>query len=84
MTASQVNAKVNRIRMPATASQASTPAPERKPMRRATPTTTTTEIRLATSEVSTCAQSTDDRAIGMDWKRSKMPLFMSMKSRKAV
>ena len=70
--------------MPATASQASTPAPERKPMRRATSTTTTTEIRLATSEVSTCAHSTDDRAIGMDWKRSKMPLCMSMKSRKAV
>ena len=39
---------------------------------------------MATSEVSTCAHSTDDRAIGMDWKRSKMPLFMSMKSRKAV
>jgi hypothetical protein len=55
--------------MPATASHASTPAPERKPMRRATSTTTTSEIRLATSEVSTCAHSTDDRAIGMDWNR---------------
>ena len=40
-------------------------------------TTTTSEIRLATSEVSTCAHSTDERAIGMDWNRSKMPLFMS-------
>ena len=70
--------------MPATASQASTPAPERNPMRRATSTTTTTEIMLATSEVSTCAHSTDDRAIGMDWNRSKMPLCMSMKSRNAV
>ena len=67
--------------MPATASQASTPAPERNPMSRATSTTTTTEIRLATSEVSTCAHSTDDRAIGMDWNRSKMPLCMSRKSR---
>ena len=84
MTAIQVSARVNRIRMPATASHASTPAPERKPMRRATSTTTTTEIRLATSEVSTCAHSTDDRAIGMDWNRSKMPLFMSRKSRNAV
>jgi len=53
-------------------------------MTRATPTTTTTETRLATSEVSTCAHSTDERAIGMDWKRSKMPLCMSVKSRKAV
>ena len=53
-------------------------------MRRATSTTTTTEIRLATSEVSTCAHSRDDRAIGMDWSRSKMPLCMSLKSRKAV
>src|SRR5215469_2596023 len=84
MTAIHVNARVNRIRMPATASQASTPAPERKPMSRATPTTAMTETRLAASEVSTCAQSTDDRAIGMDWKRSKMPLCMSVKSRKAV
>lgn len=59
--------------MPATASHARTPAPERKPMSSATSTTTTSEIRLATSEVSTCAQSTDDRAIGMEWNRSKMP-----------
>ena len=70
--------------MPATASHASTPAPERKPMRRATSTTATSEIRLATSEVSTCAHSTDDRAIGMDWNRSKMPPFISEKSRNAV
>src|SRR5512139_3381210 len=59
ITASHVNARVNRIRMPATASHASTPAPERKPMRRATSTTTATDIRMATSEVSTCAHSTD-------------------------
>ena len=84
MTASQVKARVNRIRMPATASHASTPAGERKPMTTATSTTTTIETRLATSEVSTCAHSTDDRAIGMDWKRSKMPLFMSRNSRNAV
>ena len=84
MTASHVSARVNRIRMPATASHASTPAPERKPMRRATSTTATSEIRLAASEVSTCAHSTDDRAIGRDWNRSKMPLCISRKSRKAV
>ena len=70
--------------MPATPSHAGTPAPVRKPMSSATPTTITSEIRLATSEVSTCAHSTPDRAIGMDWKRSKIPLFMSMKSRNAV
>ena len=67
--------------MPATASHASTPAPERKPIRRATSTTTTSAIRLATNEVSTCAHSTDDRAIGMEWKRSKIPLCISRKSR---
>src|SRR3954449_11124380 len=65
MTASQVNASVNRVRIPAIASHASTPAPERKPMRTATRTTTATETRLATREVSTCAQSTDERATGM-------------------
>lgn len=32
--------------------------------------TTTSEIRLATIEVSTCAHRTDGRAIGMDWNRS--------------
>jgi hypothetical protein len=84
ITAIHVNARVNRIRMPATASHASTPAPERKPMGRATSTTTKSEIRLATSEVSTCAHSTDDRAIGTDWNRSKMPLCMSRKSRNAA
>jgi hypothetical protein len=66
MMAIHVNASVNRIRMPATASHASTPAGERKPMRKATSATTPSEARLATSEVSTCAHSTDDRAIGMD------------------
>jgi hypothetical protein len=53
-------------------------------MRSAASTTTTSDIRMATSEVSTCAHSTDDRAIGMEWNRSKMPLFMSRKSRNAV
>src|SRR5215831_5417992 len=66
ITATHVNARVNRIRMPATASQAPTPAPVRKPMMRATPTTIASEIRLAITEVSTCAHSTPDRAIGMD------------------
>ena len=50
----------------------------------ATPTTTTSEITLAASEVSTCAHSTPDRAIGMDWNRSKIPPCMSVKSRNAV
>src|SRR5579859_401160 len=84
MTAIHVNARVNTTRMPAIASHASGPAPERKPMRRATSTTTASEIMFATSDVSTCAQSTDDRAIGMDWSRSKMPFFISRKSRYAV
>ena len=70
--------------MPATASHASTPAPERNPIRTATPTTMTSETRLAPSDVSTCAHSTLERAIGMDWKRSKMPLSRSVKSRTAV
>ena len=53
-------------------------------MRRATSTTITSEIRLETTEVSTCAHSTLERAIGMDWNRSKIPLCMSVKSRNAV
>src|SRR5215467_3316790 len=66
MTASHVSARVNRNRMPATASHASAPADERKPMRSATSTTTTTEIPLATTEVSTCPHSADERAIGIE------------------
>ena len=81
MTAIQVSARVNRVRMPATASQAARDAPVRNPMSSATPMTIATETRFATSEVSTCAQSTLDRAIGMDWKRSKMPPCMSRNSR---
>ena len=46
--------------MPATASHPSTLVPVRKPIRRATPTTITSEARLATSEVSTWAH----RALG--------------------
>ena len=70
--------------MPATAAQASTPAPERKPMTRAASTTTRTDIAMAAKEVSTCAHSADDRAIGMEWNRSKIPLCRSRKSRYAV
>ncbi|CAM5519510.1 hypothetical protein SANTM175S_05061 [Streptomyces antimycoticus] len=70
--------------MPVTASHADTPAPERKPMSTATPTTSTSAIRLATKEVTTWAHSTPDRAIGMDWNRSKIPLLTSVNSRYAV
>src|SRR5689334_1850043 len=84
ITAIQVSVSVNSMRMPATASHASTPADERKPMRSPTPTMTTTEIMLATSEVRTCAHSTDERTIGMEWNLSKMPLCRSVNRRKAV
>ena len=53
-------------------------------MATATSTTSTSEIRLAASEVSTCDHSALERAIGMDWNRSKIPLCMSVKSRTAV
>src|SRR5512146_1864516 len=79
----QVSASVNRTRMPDTASHASTPADERKPIRSAFRTMMTTEIALDTSEVSTCPHSTDERAIGIEWYRSKMPLCRSMNRRKA-
>jgi hypothetical protein len=39
---------------------------------------------LANSDVNTCAHRTDDRAIGIDWNRSKIPLLRSAKSRTAV
>ena len=39
---------------------------------------------MAASEVSTCAHSAEDRAIGMEWNRSKIPLCRSRKSRYAV
>src|SRR5690348_14387617 len=79
MTASHVNARVNRRTIPATASHASAPADERKPMSSATSTTTTTERVLATTEVNTCPHSTDERAIGIELYRSKMPLCISRK-----
>jgi len=60
------------------------PAPERNPIARATRTTSTSEIRLAISEVSTCAHKTAERAIGIDWNRRKMPSETSVNSRKAV
>src|SRR5689334_20060731 len=84
ITAIQVSASVNNTRMPATASHASTPADDRKPMRSATPTMTTTEIPLDSTEVRTWPHSTDERAIGIEWNLSKMPLCRSLNSRKAV
>jgi hypothetical protein len=73
ITAIQVSASVKSTRMPAIASHARMPAPDRKPIATATSTTSTRAIRLATREVSTCPHSTADRAIAMDWNRSKMP-----------
>ena len=70
--------------MPATASHPATEAPVRNPMISATPMTIATEAMFATRDVSTCAQSTLDLAIGMDWKRSKMPPCRSRNSRYAV
>src|SRR5215467_6320696 len=49
ITAIQVSASVNSPRMPATASHATSPADERKPMRNATRTMTATVIALDTS-----------------------------------
>ena len=46
--------------------------------------TTASEIASATSDVSTCAHSTAERAMGIDWNRSTMPPLMSMKRRYAV
>ncbi len=50
-------------------------------MSRATPVTIATEARFATTDVSTCAHSTLERAIGIDRKRSTIPPCMSRKSR---
>src|SRR3954467_15848919 len=55
MTASHVNASVNRPRIPAMASHASTPAPERKPTSRAEGTTHDTDTRQAAPEAPTSA-----------------------------
>ena len=84
ITATQVSASVSRRRMPATASYASTPAEERKPITSPTRTMTATEMALDTSEVRTCPHSTEERAIGIEWNLSKMPLCRSLNSRKAV
>ena len=75
---------MNTVRIPATVSHAVGPAGERKPISRATPTTSATETRFATSEVSTCAQRALARAIGIAWNRSKIPAFTSVNSRSEV
>ena len=84
ITAIQVSVSVNSTRMPVTASHASTPAEERKPMSSPTKMMTTTEIMLATSEVRTCPHSTDERAIGIEWNLSRMPLCRSVNRQRAV
>ena len=85
MTASQVSARVNSTRIPRTAEPAEhARRPMRNPIATATRTTSASETRLATTEVSTWPHSTADRAIGMDWNRSKIPPDTSVKSRKAV
>ncbi len=84
MIASHVSARVNSIRMPITPSQAQKLAPVRKPMRNPTPKMIARVMAFAVRDVSTWAHSTLDRAIGMEWNRSKMPLCMSVNSRNAV
>ena len=84
ITASQVRARVNSVRMPITDSHAAGPAEGRKPSAKPTPKMIATVTPLATSDVRTCAHSTLDRAIGMEWNRSTMPPCRSVNSRKAV
>src|SRR5699024_7487334 len=83
-TAIQVRVSVNKVRIPPTPSHAVGPAEVRKPISKATPTTIATATRLATTEVSTWAQSALARASGIARNRSKMPLLTSVNSRVAV
>src|SRR5690349_5764865 len=66
ITASHVRASMNNPSMPVTSSHSQTLAPGRKPMRRATRIITTTDMELETSDVSTCAHNTDERATGIE------------------
>ncbi|MNJ04010.1 hypothetical protein D3C73_1645800 [compost metagenome] len=70
--------------MPITPSHAATLAPVRNPIRNPTAKMIASVMMFATRDVITCAHSTLDRAIGMEWNRSKMPDCMSVKRRNAV
>ncbi len=84
MIASQVSARVNSIRMPIT----SEPGPDARPGAEAhqepDPEDDREGDRVRREDVSTWAHKTLDRAIGMEWNRSKMPLCISVNSRNAV
>lgn len=81
IAAIHVKASVNNASIPATASHDNTPADERKPIISATRMMTATEMALDTSEVSTCPHSAAERAIGMEWNRSNIPLCISINRR---
>ena len=84
ITATHVRAKMNNTRIPITASHEDTPAEERKPNTSATNTTIVTDIIFEISEAKTCPHNGVEYAIGMEWKRSKMPCCLSLKRRYAV
>ena len=83
ITASQVRARVNSTRMPdLEPGQEAGSRPE--PHQQSHQDDQHEGEEIGDQEVSTCAQRIDERAIGIDWKRSRMPPETSRKSRKAV
>ena len=84
MTATHVSASVNSARIPATASQAARSRRGAEPHEQAHQHDDHDRDRVGANDVSTCAQSTDGREIGMEWNRSKIPLCRSVNSRTAV
>ena len=75
---------MNRTRMPAAASQSSGPALGRKPIRNATPNTSTVEARLRTTLAATWPARTDAPATSRDRNRSMIPPVMSVVTLTAV
>jgi hypothetical protein len=84
MTATHVKANANSTRIPAAASHAKMPAPLRNPIKSATRKMITRVAIVDTSEVSTCAQSTEERLTGIALKRANSPFCISPNSLKAV
>ena len=70
--------------MPATASQARTPAPVRKPDEQRDEHDERDRDQVGDQRGQHVRPSTLDRAIGIDWNRSKMPPCRSWKSRYPV
>jgi hypothetical protein len=78
------SARIATTSRPTAASQSTKDAEGRKPIRNATPSTSTVDTRLRAVLAATCPPSTEAPRMSMDRKRSMIPLVMSFVTATAV